>query len=273
MNQLLSWGLGTFHATALLLALLVAQSRAGTLGGFLGSLGTAPGLVLFVGLWLATWWSTRRALLATRGTESWTTPLGDLCWNGFLWGGVNGMLFLVIFFGVRLAPQFTTEGLAAAGTFFLGLVLIGTASLAVAALLGATVGLAFALVDCAALALARWLVPFHPPSPEVVYRQVEDSAQPQRRLMLPRVIVMAAVTLLVLAFGVGLLTRSGAQSGSVSNSVTVRATVVGLPPVVVLSPPPSSTSPPGADQGTEQPIPEDASRAQRPDFGPSSSNP
>lgn len=152
-RRLLAWGLGSFHASVLVVVLVAVAYQRGGLGGALQGLSTATGFLLFGGLWLATTWTTGRAL----GGEPWPPPASRLLPRGVGWGAVNGLLFLLVLAGVTAAGFAVDRGPAALEPALVGLVVVGPIAAVVALVLGAAIGLLFACVDSLALALAARL--------------------------------------------------------------------------------------------------------------------
>ena len=160
-RRLTAWGLATFHAAGFVLVLLVPLYAAGGLGTLLQGLNTATGLALFGALWAASWLCTRQALRRTvpvptsaghTGSNERRPRLWVALGQGALWGGVNGVLFLLCLFGALL-PVILMQGLTGESAAALGFYLaIGAV---VALLLGAVVGVVFGAVDYALLALAE----------------------------------------------------------------------------------------------------------------------
>src|SRR5712672_471011 len=93
---LVVFALGTFHAAALIAALVAILYASGGLAPLLSSLSTIAGLALFSALWLATVWSTGRTLRGAFTVAPWTSvPLGIMIPRAAWRGGVNGVVFLV----------------------------------------------------------------------------------------------------------------------------------------------------------------------------------
>ena len=153
-EALAAWGLGTFHALAFLLALLIPLYASGSLGWLLDDLGTLPGFALFALLWALSAWGTRRALRAAAAPAplpqalfEGRVPLGRALWQAVLWGAVTGLLFVLAFL----------LGFAVLGTP--GVMLYTPFAAVLALLVGAAAGLLLALLDLALLALARAVLP------------------------------------------------------------------------------------------------------------------
>jgi hypothetical protein len=146
-DQLLPLAFGTWHTTVFMLVGVVAAHTTGILVGVLAQLSTEAGIGLFLLLWIATWWTTRRAF--TKASVS--ANGGVLDSFSFLLaamnaGGVTGFLFLL---GVSLVAMVSS---ASAGGVFLALFS------PVAYLVGAVIGAVLGFVDLGVLAAARALV-------------------------------------------------------------------------------------------------------------------
>jgi hypothetical protein len=145
------------------LALLVALLYAGgNLGALLASFNTLIGLVLFIGLWLTTWWCTRRGLRAVRAQtlESPLTRTGEMVRAlllGGVWGGINGVLFLGIVLG-GIVVSSLVQTISTANSSSLLIPVFGLFGLPLAFIVGAVVGVTLAAIDGALLELARVLV-------------------------------------------------------------------------------------------------------------------
>ncbi len=188
-RRLLVWGLGTFHAVSLVLLLLVLVYSAGGLGSALQGLSTALGFLLFGALWGTSWFCTGRAARRvasvdlTRGggvvrtggaadsmaasRRPWVAGPVWVLAQGLLWGGVNGVLFLLCLVSVAAVSLAASSPGRFGGTsgtgVELGAVFYGFAFAfglggVVAFIVGALAGLVFALVDCLLLALASLAV-------------------------------------------------------------------------------------------------------------------
>lgn len=157
--RLLVWGLSTFH-TALFFAVFVAVLYLnGGLGNLLASLNTLIGSAVYALLWFTTWLTTRGAWRALNW-RAFDEPLDVLRLLGTatIFGGVNGMLFLsclaVVAIPVALAAvavQAVQSGRPeqAAQLIPASILLVFALAIAegVAFVLGAFVGLLFAVVD------------------------------------------------------------------------------------------------------------------------------
>lgn len=143
-DPLAAWALGTFHATLFLVTLVLLAHRAGAVGGIVGSLDTLRGLLLFVALWAASWWSARGALqdAAKKGARLSHT---------FFWGGVTGVLFLWALLLVVVLPLAAPDR---SPSVLVGVALFVVIASAVAFLVGGVVGLAFQGLDLLVLKAA-----------------------------------------------------------------------------------------------------------------------
>jgi hypothetical protein len=164
------WGLATFHTVAFVLLLLVLLYAGGSLGSLLQGLNTELGFGLFGALWATNWLCTRRALRGLGAlrpvAEGWPKGLRRLRWlgsvsgQGVVWGGVNGVLFLLCLLGVAIASFVVSlpfagldaaRGVPAAVAGFGIFLAFGAVA---AFIVGACVGAVFSVVDGALLALA-----------------------------------------------------------------------------------------------------------------------
>ena len=99
-TEITRWGLGTFHTILAILTFGVASSP-GELARFLTEIATYPGAVLVGVLWMTTCWSTRRALRGiSRTSHQEPFSVARILGRGFLWGGVNGVVFLLAWLGL-----------------------------------------------------------------------------------------------------------------------------------------------------------------------------
>lgn len=147
-DPLVAWSLGAFHAAGLV-ALLIGLGHAdGSLGDLLDGLNTATGLALYLVLWGLSWLTTGRVL---ERVDLSANP-GPAIWWGMVGGSVTGVAFLlVVGLGVIL-PNLLTD-LADIGQVAF-LVVILSVGVLVAAIVGAVLGAAFAVVDLALYRLA-----------------------------------------------------------------------------------------------------------------------
>lgn len=144
----------TFHATTFLLVPLLLLYRGGGLGNTLQGLNTAVGLGLFVALWATTHVATRQALRGIDMTGAGPIDGDALVARAFRWGGVNGVMFLLVLgaaiFGGSVAarPESAFQGVV----FLIAALVPGSA---VAFAIGAVVGVAFAGIDLVLMGIAR----------------------------------------------------------------------------------------------------------------------
>ena len=155
---LLAWTLGTFHACAVGLTLLLLVYPLGGLGPALGALDTVTGLLIFIALWATSVWTARRVLAG----GDWLSAVPARRWAFFRrairWGGATGMLFLAELGAILLvrtlivSPRdILANPLAVVGAA----VFVGSFGTIVAFLFGGLIGSALAALDLDALALAR----------------------------------------------------------------------------------------------------------------------
>jgi hypothetical protein len=150
---LVVFALGTFHAAALIAALVLVLYATGGLTSLLSSLSTIAGLALFSALWLTTVWSTNRTLRGAFTVAPWTSaPLGIMIPRAAWRGGVNGVLFVACL-GVILIISSAFSG--DVGFLGLGALIFAIVGAAVAFVIGLAVGLLFAGVDLALVSATR----------------------------------------------------------------------------------------------------------------------
>mgnify|MGYP000067788014 CR=1 FL=1 len=144
-DPLLVWALSTFHvATLVVLPVWLAHAVApAAVGGLLDSLGTLPGVGVYLTIWAATWWSNRAWLREADLADG----RGAVA-AGAKWGAPTGVAALLAVLAV-LAIQ----GL---GVFVAVVAAIG---IVVATLVGAVVGGLFAGLDVALYRISGALVP------------------------------------------------------------------------------------------------------------------
>jgi len=149
------FALGTFHAAALIAALVVVLYASGGLASLLSGLSTIAGLVLFLALWLTTVWSTNRTLRGAITVAPWTSVPPDTLIARAAWrGGVNGVIFLACV-GLILAISSAFNGDLAFGVIGAGFLVFATVGAAVAFVIGFVVGLLFAGIDLALVSATR----------------------------------------------------------------------------------------------------------------------
>lgn len=154
----MNWAFATFHAAALVVALVVVAHVTGPLGDLLGGLDTLVGLALFVVLWATTWWTNRRWLAGVRLRVGERPPTRALVSGGLRWGGANGVLFLWSVFLLAVLPAF--------GFQVVPLAIIATAGTVLATVVGALLGGLFAALDAALLRIAGTFAPGGAAAPE-----------------------------------------------------------------------------------------------------------
>src|SRR5258706_491468 len=152
----LPWALGTFHTVALVLILIWLVYPGGGLASLLASLGTVAGIVVFLALWAATLFTTRRALAGLDWISDEPVVMGTFFWRALRWGAVTGVLFLASIEALQLARALLapTPGVTL-GAVVLSVVLTGIVGSVVAAAIGAVIGVALGALDIAALRIAR----------------------------------------------------------------------------------------------------------------------
>jgi hypothetical protein len=148
----MAYGVAAFNVSVVTAALLLMVHWRGWLAVFLGSLGTLAGSMLFAWLWLTTWWCTRRGLRSLRLLEPGSPPPADdfVC-RCLVWGGINGVLFLL---GSIIVLGFSARDPLRVLLFLLATVL-PVLPIPVAFLIGGCIGLVCSLIDLALLGLAR----------------------------------------------------------------------------------------------------------------------
>jgi len=152
-NLLVVFTLGTFHAAALIAALVVILYASGGLAPLLSSLSTIAGLALFSALWLTTVWSAGRTLRGAFTVAPWTSvPLGIMIPRAAWRGGVNGVVFLACV-GVILAISSAFNG--DLGVVGFGALIFLTVGAAFAFVIGLVLGLLFAGIDLALVSATR----------------------------------------------------------------------------------------------------------------------
>jgi hypothetical protein len=149
------FALGTFHAAALIAALVLVLYVSGGLASLLGSLSTIAGLALFSALWLTTIWSTQRTLRGAFTVAPWTSvPVSVMIPRAGWRGGVNGVAFLACL-GLILLVSSAFNGDVAGGVVGAGFLIFATVGAAFAFVLGYVLGLAFACIDLALVTATR----------------------------------------------------------------------------------------------------------------------
>jgi hypothetical protein len=154
-NLLVVFTLGTFHAAALIAALVLVLYATGGLAPLLSSLSTIAGLALFTALWLTTLWSTNRTLRGAFTIAPWTSVPPDTLMARAAWrGGVNGVMFLACV-ALILVISSAFNGDLGLGVIGYGVVIFATVGAAVAFVIGFIVGLLFAGADLALVSATR----------------------------------------------------------------------------------------------------------------------
>ena len=153
-NRLVVFALGTFHASALLVALVLILYATDSLGSLLGNLSTIAGLALFGALWFTTVWTTHRTLRGVFTVAPWTSVPLDIMIPRAAWrGGVNGVAFLACL-GVVVLISSAFSGDIGFGILSFGLI-FATVGAAFAFVIGLAMGLLFAGVDLALVTATR----------------------------------------------------------------------------------------------------------------------
>lgn len=155
-DPLVVWALSSFHTAALVALLVVGLYLAGPLGDLLSGLDTVVGLALYLGLWVATWWTNRRAFraIADAGSDAESVSSSVVVGTGGKWAGVDGVAFLWM---LLFAAVFPPSSVTLAGVAYF-LAIGGIASL-LAFAVGAVIGSLFALLDLALFRAAGVLGP------------------------------------------------------------------------------------------------------------------
>jgi len=155
-SGLLAFAVGTFHACAVGLLLLLPLYPTGGLGGLLGGLETVTGLLIFVALWATSVWTTRHALAGGAWLSAEPGPRGVFFGQALRWGAATGMLFLAelgLIFLVRtliVAPGVLQPlGVLAFGAF------AGSIGMIFAFVIGGVIGVTLGALDLVALTAAQ----------------------------------------------------------------------------------------------------------------------
>jgi hypothetical protein len=158
--SLLTWGLATFHTTFFVTGLATLLYVGGNLGSLLGSLNTLIGIALFNVLWFTTWWSTRQALRGLQWPTLENLSKREMIYRAVFWGGVNGVLFLLVILGVVVIGSIISIAAnpgASLGTIVF-LIIAGLIGSVIAFGVGAVFGILFVMIDGALLTLSRYSV-------------------------------------------------------------------------------------------------------------------
>lgn len=150
LNAVIVWALATFHASLFMLVALLFLYWQNVLRNILPTLNTAVGLGLFVLLWAITWWTTRRAVAGMHDDSA-------IVGLAARWGGVNGVLFLLIAGAGAALALATTEPTGPSVLPFLGAALFLAIGSLFAFAIGAAVGTVLGFIDAALLQVARRL--------------------------------------------------------------------------------------------------------------------
>lgn len=154
----LAWCVGAFHAAAFVAALLALLYPFVPLGELLAGLETGVGLALYLGLWGVSWWTARRALVGSDLARGAAGSVGRVLGRGALWGGVAGVAFFVLGLVAVLLRLLAAGGVDASAPLVVVLLAAVPAGAALAFLVGAVVGAAFAALDAGLARLAIRLV-------------------------------------------------------------------------------------------------------------------
>lgn len=152
VDPLLRWSLASFHTALLVLVLVLVLLVTGRAGGVLGGLSTPQGILLYLALWAATWWThgevLQRSGVSVAGSRP---PLGKLLGESLSWGAVTGAVFAWAVVLVTVLPQAPPVPFA---VVFLGAgALVGVA-------VGGIVGVVLALLDVVLVQVGRrWAPP------------------------------------------------------------------------------------------------------------------
>ena len=156
-DTLLVWCLAGFHSAGLVILLVTIVYLTGSLGDALDGLSTAVGLGLYGVLWATSWWVTRRAVAGLDLIDPDQTVDGRaLLGRGTLWGGVNGVLFLLAVLVLVSVELIGDEDVSVQG-FVTILAIFLVAGGGVAFVIGSAVGFAFATIDWLLIEAARAL--------------------------------------------------------------------------------------------------------------------
>ncbi|QLG64177.1 hypothetical protein [Halorarum salinum] len=149
-----TWIVTTFDLVAFGLPLVLLGHASGALSDTLPSLGTLPGLLLFGYLWLLLWVTTRWVLAEGGLARSAAGETGRLLVRGTVGGALVGMGF-VAGIAVVVAAVNVLDGMVDVPAFVL-LLSLGAAA---GSVVGAAVGVLFAIVNVALYRASAALVP------------------------------------------------------------------------------------------------------------------
>ncbi|WP_332897591.1 hypothetical protein [Haladaptatus sp. CMSO5] len=154
-DNLLVFGLATFHVTLLTTTGLFVLHSSGSIGRLLAGLDTLTGFALFLALWASTWWTTRWVLTrAPLNPENSDSRLRSAMLWGYLGGAVTGLVFLPVAFVLVFLLTFGVAVLANLASF-----IVLVFGIPVAAIVGGLVGTAFGLFDFCIYRVASSFVP------------------------------------------------------------------------------------------------------------------
>ena len=154
-DGLVHWVLGTFHTSAVGLALLLLVYPRGGLGATLSNLSTLSGLAIFIALWATTVFATRRALLGLNWLDDDPTQMAMFFRRALRWGGVNGLLFFLALGAILLLNALLTARGSITPPALTVFAFIGAIGVVVSYAIGAVVGVTLGALDVAALRVAR----------------------------------------------------------------------------------------------------------------------
>ena len=160
-ERLLAFALGTFHVALLTLVLILALFLMTDLGEAHAELNTAVGLTVFGVLWATSVYCTHRGMRDAGLQPCEDAPAANVLSNGLTWGAWNGVLFiwclLATGFIALLVIAVSEGGDAVADVIVFGVIAFGVGTI-VSAVVGAFVGVLFAVLDIELLWTARALV-------------------------------------------------------------------------------------------------------------------
>lgn len=152
-ERLVVLAFATFHATSFVLIGVLIAYRGGGLGQTLQGLNTVVGLGLFIALWVTTYIATRNALQGIDVSSGARIDGDALIRGAFRWGGLNGVMFLLVLASGLLVANMRIQAENVMQTVLFAFAALVPASV-VAFLIGALVGVLFAGVDLILLGVA-----------------------------------------------------------------------------------------------------------------------
>lgn len=152
-RRLLVWTFASFHAAGVTLAVVALGHAGDALSGTLPQFGTLPGFLGYAYLWGLSALATRWVLTADVLEAVLDGPLRTVLLRGTAAGGLVGLAALLGPLALVAIPD-----LVAGGGNPTAFALIGAVGGGIATVVGCVVGLAFALLDVAAVSGARALV-------------------------------------------------------------------------------------------------------------------